>query len=91
MSVQNQSLRAMWLASLLACALAACDGAPAVNVGSGADGSVESPRDSGTTPPQTDAGTGSDDAGTVDSGTCPGSDTCADADAGTGTGSDAGT
>ncbi|HEX5753993.1 MAG TPA: Ig-like domain-containing protein [Archangium sp.] len=99
MRMQTQSLRAMWLAPLLACVLAACGGDPSVNAGSGSDGTADSPRDSGTTSPTTDGGTGTGtgsdagtgDAGTVDSGTCPGSGTCSGADAGSGTDSDAGT
>ncbi|WP_257463246.1 Ig-like domain-containing protein [Archangium lipolyticum] len=102
MSARNQSLRAKWLAPLVACVLVACGDAPKVNVGSGSgsDGTVESPPDSGTTPIGTDAGSGSGsgsgDAGSVDSGTCPGAATCPGADAGTAdagsdTDSDAGT
>ncbi|REG37082.1 Ig-like domain-containing protein [Archangium gephyra] len=104
MRVQNQSLRAMWLAPLLACVLAACGGSPPVNVGSGSDGTGDV-RDSGTTSPAPDGGTGTGsdagmgtdtDAGTgTDSDAGTGSDTDAgtgsDTDSGTGTDSDAGT
>jgi hypothetical protein len=75
------------MAPLLACYLVACGGGdPVVNVGSGADaGSVGATRDSGTTLPRDDAGTGTgDDAGT-------GSDAGMGGDAGTGPGDDAGT
>ncbi|MGZ3456917.1 MAG: Ig-like domain-containing protein [Archangium sp.] len=107
MNVRNQLSRAMWMAPLLAaCVLAACGGAPTVNVGAGADsgsdGTVDSLRDSGTPPSGTgagnveDAGTKSDAGTGGDAGTCSGTgSTCSGADAGTGsdpgTVSDAGT
>ena len=84
MSVRNLLSRAGPLSALLVCFLAACGGGTApVNVGSGGDGSVEAPRDSGTTLPGDDAGSG------ADSGTCP--VTVSGSCSGTGTGSDAGT
>ena len=62
MRVRSLLSRAVWMAPVLACFLAACDSASPIDLGSrdaGSQGPVNPPQDSGTTLPGDDAGSGS--------------------------------